>query len=133
MGGYPFQNSGTPNQNCSLMKFGEKAQQNWVSSLFDYTSLRQSSGSKLVQEILSYRMNSITLFFGYLGSQTRPVVFLDPKGQNVVKRWNSLNKTFLFPFWVEISTLRTPNFKTLSTQFSFKTITRIKELIYLRC
>jgi hypothetical protein len=54
--------------------------------------------------------------------------FLDPEiaaknGITFVLRWHLLNKTFISPFWVKIcigGTLRTQNFKILSTLLSFK-------------
>jgi hypothetical protein len=73
----------------------------------------------------------------HLRPQITPVLFVDLKLLDksaiiFVLRWNLLNKTFLSPFWAEIcmgGTLRTQNFKILSTQFSLKYNTYLRKII----
>jgi hypothetical protein len=103
----------------------------WTTKIVTKNAIRCILGWNLLNKTQGLNFLCRNLY-GILGCQiSKLCVFIlvpGPKivtknGTTFVLRWNWLNKTFISPFWVEIfmgGSLRTQNFKILSTSLSFK-------------
>jgi hypothetical protein len=91
------------------------------------TIRKRLSTSRVCMEVPTLKISKFLKKNNKFLNSENVVLFLDPKLLNnsatrFILRWNLLNKTFIFPFWVRIcmgSTLNTQYFKILSKPLPF--------------